>query len=340
MKEDIQMKKPLNRLDYGQFLLSSQINFTQTYFGDHQEEYTHDDLNRWMKSYKSGGNFVWEHVKGDIIFSQNGCILFDDTVLDKNYSKKIELAQRQYSGNTHGLIVGIGVVNCIYVNPELNKYWIIDYRIYAHDTDGKSKLDHAKDMFENALYIKKLLFSKVLMDSWYATSDFMTHIDRSEKVFYCPVKKNRNICIGQGYVSLEHVTFTIEESENGYECRLKGMPKDCTVKVFRMLRSTTRTELVVTNDKTPLCPEDVQNAGVLRWKVEQFHREIKQNTGIEACQCRKATAQRTHISVAMLVWIRLTKLAHETADTIYNLKKSLLGNYMRQELRSPYLKFS
>ena len=26
----------------------------------------------------------------------------------------------------------------------------------------------------------------------------------------------------------------------------------------------------------------------IRWKIEEFHREIKQLTGIESCQCRKA----------------------------------------------------
>ena len=43
-------------------------------------------------------------------------VLFDDTVLDKRHAKKIEMAQRQYSGNEHGVVQGIGLVNCIYVN--------------------------------------------------------------------------------------------------------------------------------------------------------------------------------------------------------------------------------
>ena len=34
----------------------------------------------------------------------------------------------------------------------------------------------------------------------------------------------------------------------------------------------------------------------IRWKIEEFHREIKQLTGIESCQCRKARLQRNHIA--------------------------------------------
>ncbi|WP_410526104.1 hypothetical protein [Rickettsia endosymbiont of Gonocerus acuteangulatus] len=33
-----------------------------------------------------------------------------------------------------------------------------------------------------------------------------------------------------------------------------------------------------------------------------MHREIKQLTGIERCQCRKQRIQRNHISCAFLVW--------------------------------------
>jgi len=38
------------------------------------------------------------------------------------------------------------MINCLYVNPDSGQYWIADYRIYDPDRDGKTKLDHVKDM--------------------------------------------------------------------------------------------------------------------------------------------------------------------------------------------------
>jgi hypothetical protein len=38
----------------------------------------------------------------------DGYLIFDDTVLDKRYSEDIELTRRQYSGNEHRVIRGIG----------------------------------------------------------------------------------------------------------------------------------------------------------------------------------------------------------------------------------------
>jgi hypothetical protein len=50
--------------------------------------------------------------------------------LDKRFGEKNELVRRQYSGTEHRVLSGIGLVNCVYVNPELGLFWVIDYRIY------------------------------------------------------------------------------------------------------------------------------------------------------------------------------------------------------------------
>jgi len=89
--------------------------------------------------------------------------------LDKNHSRKIEPARPQWSGNVKRVIEGIGVVTCVYVNPKLDRFWIIDYRIYAPQTDGKSKIDHLQERLAHTVVHKRLPFRTVLRDSWYAS---------------------------------------------------------------------------------------------------------------------------------------------------------------------------
>ena len=79
------------------------------------------------------------------------------------------------------------------------------------------------------------------------------------------------------------------------------------MKLFRVVLSTQRTDYVVTNDFTQDNTQAVQEVCGLRWKIEQFHRETKQLTGLEGCQCRKARIIRNHIGCAILVWVRLNK---------------------------------
>ena len=102
---------------------------------------SHDAINRYLREDRLTSRLVWKHARSQIQPSAHGYVIFDDTVLDKNFSHQIELVWLQFSSNAHGLIKGIGLVNCVYVNPETGQYWVIDYRIYDPNRDDKSKLD-------------------------------------------------------------------------------------------------------------------------------------------------------------------------------------------------------
>ena len=328
----------VTRLDYCQFLLVGQTNYTLTYFADHRPGFSHDAVKRYLEEEKLTGRMVWESVKGQVVRTEQGYIAFDDTVLEHNTSFKIELVRRQYSGNTHSIIKGIGVVTCVYINLDMDQFWIIDYRIYDPQADGKTKLDHVREMLDNALSDKHLPFRGVLMDSWYAERKLMLHIQRLHKVYYCPLKHNRQVDASSdpsGYQRVDSLTWTETEAQHGKLVHLKDFPAGHQVKLFRLVLSTKRTDFIVSNDSAQDSTQDTQQVCALRWKIEQFHRETKQTTGLEGCQCRLARIQRNPIACAMLVWIRLTQVAHETASTIYHLKQGLLDDYLRSQLRSP-----
>jgi hypothetical protein len=154
-------------------LLSSQINFTLTNFANHTEKFSRDAINRYLIGEKITPHLVWGNEKGQVEQIAGGNLLFDDIVVDKNFSFKMDLVRRQWSGDAHGVIKVVGVVICVYVKPTLDRFWIIDYRIYDPEGDGKTKLDHVHDMLANCVYQKLLLFRFVLMDSWYATKGIM-----------------------------------------------------------------------------------------------------------------------------------------------------------------------
>jgi Transposase DDE domain len=335
------MKEPVTRLDYCQYLLVSQINYTLTNFADHCEQFSHDALNRYLRGERITPRLVWENVRGQVVPTPCGYVLFDDTVLDTNYSFAIDLVRRQYSGNAKTVIKGIGVVTCVYVNPDTDQFWLIDYRIYDPDGDGQSKLDHVHEMLTNAVYQKQLPFQAVLMDTWYATRDLMVGIASLHKLYYCPLKDNRqgdDSGGAQPFRRVDALEWSPTELAHGKRVKIKGFPKDHKVQLFRVAVSTHRTDYVVTNDLTQDSTEATQKACGFRWKIEQLHREGKQVTGLERCQCRTARIQRNHIGCALLVWVRLKALAAHTGRTVYQLKHGLLDDYLMQQLRNPSLR--
>ena len=336
-------RKNFGRLEYYQYLLSSQVNYTLTNYAEHVSDVSHDHVRLYLKRDRLTASDVWRHVQSDIVPSDSGFIVFDDTILDKSHSRHIESVRWQYSGNAHEVIRGIGLVNCIYVNPETEQFWVIDFRIFDPDKDGKSKADHVCDMIKNAIFHKKIPFKTVLMDTWYATARLMLFINDHKKIFYCPMRKNRlakHTDIDEKYHPLRDFKWTDNELQEGKFIRLKGMPEHLKTKLFSVAISSNRTDFVITNDNSQNCADDTKKICALRWYVEQFHREIKQLTGIEKCQCRKQRIQRNHIACAIHVWVHLKKLAYKTSQTVYQIKKNLLKNYLVNELRSPNVEMS
>lgn len=328
----------VSRLNYCQYLLSSQTNYTLTHYADHVEHLSHDMVNRYLSEEKLTPSLIWAHTRDDIVMAEGGYLVFDDSVIDKNYSKHMESVRRQYSGNAHAVIRGIGLVNCLYINPTTGQFWVIDYRVFDPARDGKTKVDHVKDMLISAHYQKKIAYKTVLMDSWYASNQLMLFVSDLGKYFYCPIKRNRLARLPDSSAHYQHVSllnWCEAELNTGKPIRLKGMPRDFKMKLFRVPVSTNRTDHVVTNDPAQQCTDDTRKVCAMRWMIEQFHRELKQLTGVERCQCRKQRIQRNHIACAMLVWVRLKHIAYQTGQTVYQIKHGLLSEYLIQQLKNP-----
>ncbi len=233
--------------------------------------------------------------------------------------------------------------SCVYVNGETGQFWVIDYRLYDPDGDGQSKLDHVAAMLNGVIHSKQLPFTMVLMDSWYATQKLMGQIDQLEKLYYCPLKTNRRVDDSGGavpYMRVVELVWSDEDLQQGKLVKIRGFPKDKKVKLFRVTVSTNRTEFVATNDLSQADTDVVQDVCGIRWKIEEFHRELKQLTGVEACQCRKARIQRNHIACALLVWSRLKTMADQSGRTIYQIKHGMLSDYLIEQLKHPSVQMS
>lgn len=326
-------------IGYGQFLLNTQVNYTGTYFAETVSGLDHNSVYRYLKNAKMAPRMVWEKTSQFMEESSEGYILFDDTVADKDFSFDIELVRKQYSGNAHGLVKGIGIVTCLYYNPEKNRAYALDFRIFAQEVDGKSKLDHVKEMLLHIVNTRKILFQTVLMDSWYATTDMMMTIGKDlQKTYYCPLKSNRLVkdrgTEGE-HVPVDSLEWSPEEQNKGRTIHVHKFPKNQYVKLFRFAVSTDRTDYVVTNDLSQDSTSDAQKESAIRWKIEEFHRELKQLTGIEKCQARLERSQRNHICISILAWICLTETAIKRGVTAYVQKREPLLQFMEEQWRHP-----
>ena len=69
------------------------------------------------------------------------------------------------------------------------------------------------------------------------------------------------------------------------------------MKLFKVVATNGDIDWIITNNLDETVTTQVaQEADDLHWQVEEFHRGLKQLTGSEKCQCRKARSQRNHLA--------------------------------------------
>jgi hypothetical protein len=100
--------------------------------------------------------------------------------------------------------------------------------------------------------------------------------------------------------------------------RSRGSPKGLQGEALPyVVLSCDRTEWIVTNDLSSQdSTQDTQEVRGVRWKIEEFHREIEQLRGIESYRCRAGGIQRDHIDSVRAAGLEapLKSLALSTVD--------------------------
>lgn len=326
----------INKKQYVEYLISTPNNWTCTNLADHLDGVSHDQISDYLARAKLQPRQLWELVRSRIQDSAEACLIVDDSVQDKHHSQQIELVKRQWSGNAHRVIKGIGVVNLVHSNGQSGEFYPIDYRVYAPDQDGKTKHQHFMEMFENAITHKHIQARTILFDSWYASVDTLKHLHRRGWTFFTTLKNNRMVSLSQaeGYVHLDQIQWTQDRLAHGILVKLKAVPFQ--VRLFKLVATHGDIDWVITNhlDET-VTSQVAQEANDVRWQVEELHRGLKQLTGSEKCQCRRAGSQRNHLACCYHAWLSLKVKALELGKTLYQVRHDLFSDYLRAQLRHP-----
>jgi hypothetical protein len=254
---------------YVEYVISTPVNYTCANLADHLDDISHDAINDYLRGEKHTAHTVWELAKLLINNSDEAYLILDDSVQDKSYSKKIEMVKRQYSGNAHGLVKGIGIVNLVHAHQ--GDYHPLDFRVYAPDADGKTKNEHFRDMVRQAFEYKGIKAQTILFDSWYAASENLKFIHKLDKVFVTTLKDNRLVSFSkeQGYIHLQQIEWTHEKLQHGVTVKLKEVP--FKVQLFKVVATNGDIEWVITN-RAPgsIDTQVVQNENKVRWVLRGF----------------------------------------------------------------------
>ncbi len=328
----------ITKEQYIEFLISTPINYTCTHLADPISGISHESITDFLKSQRLTAESVWKQAGMLIHNTEESFLIVDDSVQEKPHARAIELVYPHYSGNKHAVIRGIDIVNLVHSSGN-GDYYPIEYRIFAPEYEKATKNDHFLAMLKTAFDVHDIHAKYILFDSWYASVANLKYIHRKDRIFYTTLKSNRLISITkeEGYIHLQDIDWTPERLEKGISVKLKDLP--FLVKLFKIVATDGDIDWVITNDPaTDLTTTVVRGRNDVRWDVESFHREIKQLTGIEKCQCQNEWAQRNHIACCYHAWLALKVHATKLKKTLYRTQHDLLSQYLMDELKHPRIR--
>ena len=318
-----------NDLDYIQFLVASQKTFSCTEAARVQPETplapAHDSFTRLLHRLEPDPETLWAEAE-PAVEKAKGVLVIDDSTLDKKHSRHLDLVTRHWSGKHHEVVLGINLVTLLWTDGD--RKIPVDYRLFSK-ADGKTKHDH---FWEMLLVAKGRGFSPkyVLFDGWYASLENLKQVRDHGWQWLTRLKGNRQV------TPEDRVARTLDEvafAPAGVVVHLRGYD---LVRVFRIDAPDGVAEYWATGDLG-------MEAGMRRhyaelsFAIENYHRELKQNCGVERSQVRSERAQRNHIGMALRAFLRLEWHFFTTGVSGFETKLRLVREAVRNYLRRPLI---
>jgi hypothetical protein len=287
----------------------------------------------------------------------------DDTAVPKPYAQKTEGAAFQYCGCLgYKENANVAVASC-FVSP--SKHFPVSFKSYipiqgTPPENFKSKLDLARELIEDAVE-KKIAFSAVVFDSWYASSDLIESIAAKGLYLVAEVKLNRSLHFTHPQTKLRNnmradlviplirkflpdklKPVSIPQSDGSDKSVLtysiRSRLKDCStpLQIFFIFDKWSSCDdkdihVLITNNMSLSAKEAIATY-LLRWGIEESFRELKDDFCFDQYQVHHQEQIQRHWIISFLAWSLaywikqnacLSKILHHPPQTIAQCKESV-----------------
>ena len=325
---------------YSDYLLSSFSATTATGLSRLMaDQVSHDQVSRMLNSERLCPKDWWLMVKPHVrsIQCEDSVITIDDSIVEKPYTDEDEIICWHYDHAKGRTVKGINFITALYEVDDISLP--VTFRLVTKtepyiDKDGKpkrrsavTKNEHYRTMLQQCVQ-NQIPFRYVLNDLWFASAENMRFVKLDlEKEFVMALKANRKIAL------------SVEDKQHGHYQRLDQLDLlECTRtviyleqvpfplhllrQVFTNADNSTGVRYLVTSDLT-LTADQLATIYQKRWKVEEYHRSLKQNVCLSKSPTRTRTTQTNHFVAALWAFTKLELLKDRTKKNHYALKTHL-----------------
>jgi len=197
---------------------------------------------------------------------------------------------------------------------------VLDYRIWvspkvAKLKDYKKLTTFAFDLLKRYHFLQ-LLVREIAFDNYFASKPIIKWLNNNKYIWTTRLKRNRIIYINGKASQIKDLK--IKEGESVL-AELKGIEEN--VRIICMFYQD-EIAYVATNDVDKEV-NDIEQTYRNRWKIEEFHRESKQQLGLEYLWMRNYKALVNHVGFVCLSFSILSSLQGAKRSTIATIKRRI-----------------
>ena len=315
--------------DYINFIIATPRDVTATEAERVQPESkdapAHDAFTRLLQRLEPDAETLWQEARTQIDV-HTGILVLDDSTLEKPYSEFNALVYRHWSGKQHAVVSGINLITLLWTDGE--RCVPIDYRVFDKDTDGKTKNDHFAEMLL-AAHERGLNPQLVCFDSWYGSIENLKLVRSLGWHFLTRLKSNRQVNVQKS--GLKAVSNAGLCGGDGTICWLKGFGE---IKVF-CVRATDGTAEYWATNLQAMTEAERETQAKSAWRIEMYHRALKQQCLIERAQCRRLRPVLNHIGLCIRAFVRIESHCYRERISWIQAKTSIIRDAVRAYLSNP-----
>jgi hypothetical protein len=293
---------------------------------------SHDHITRWLSSTALGSSALWRAAKPVIRQAEGrrnaeefAVLIVDDSILEKAHTDANELICSHYDHSQQRFVKGLNFVSLLYqtselalpIAAELVAKTVPVYNAKTQQTSYQSaftKNEYLQHMLRVAQ--QQVAYRYLLADSWYASAENMQLVRALGHDFIFALESSRTVALSaearaQGqFQAVQTLTFPDKQPLRVY---LRSVQEAVLVtrQVFINQDGSQGMLYLVSSDIT-LTQAQLTTIYQRRWKVEEYHKSLKQNASLGASPTKTPTTQATHFFAALLAYSKLEilKLKH------------------------------
>jgi len=274
------------------------------------------------------------HKQINSFIESNSFLLIDDTLSKRPYAKKVEKVNYHYDHTINGYSLGYSIMTSVIKS----KVSIIPYEIKSYfrkddcnDIKFMSKNEIAAVFIQSAKDVKNI--TSVIFDTWFSNDIVIGACKAAKKHYITQIKSNRNVTIDSKKKFVrehEKIIKKINWSEIEYnDNRFRYFSTSAFISkigsvhlIFSQLYDKDEKKwgdtYYLISDILNVDSEMILRDYLARVGIECFHREAKQNTGLEGYFLRKYRGIEKYLFLVMLTYslIVLQSISMKTEKTI------------------------